>query len=141
MQTYLRATCIEQIYPGANLWGSNLSSVNLNQANLQGSNLQEANLEHTILYGALLRGAKLKNANLKSAKFDSKTLLPNAIIIGQDDLGHNLYDRESYWSLETDMECYTNPSHPEFWEVTMPIYRSGGIVGVWDDAQRCYFRP
>jgi len=41
-------------------------------------------------------------------------VLPDAQPIGKDNEGNPIYDK--YWTPDTDMQRYTDPDHPEFWE-------------------------
>ncbi len=67
----------------------------MSAANLEGANLNAANLK-----GARLQEANLEGADLEDAKFDENTTLPD----------------KTKWTPDTDMECFTNPEHPEFGE-------------------------
>lgn len=109
---------------GANLQGANLSSANLSNATLRNADLSGATLDVANLSGATLRdvnlsGVDLTQANLIGAKlltctFDEQTLLPDAIWHRNG----KVRTPESYWTSQTDMERYTNPDHPDFWQST-----------------------
>lgn len=60
----------------------------------QGANLEKANLEGANLYFANLMGARLNGA-----RFDEKTRLPDG----------------TYWTADTTMLRFTNPTYPDFW--------------------------
>jgi len=94
----------------ANLTGAYLQDANLSEANLQGTNLTKANLFDANLQGAFLLDADLSGANLTyadlrgadlwMANFDEETILPDM----------------SKWNAETELERFTDPNHPDFWE-------------------------
>ncbi|MCM1987555.1 pentapeptide repeat-containing protein [Methanococcoides seepicolus] len=75
---------------GANLQEANLIEAKLQKANLIGANLQEAVFFHAKLQKADLRGAKLQKADLRNAnltkskientRFDTESMLDNAIL-------------------------------------------------------------
>jgi len=92
------------------LWDANLQEVNLAGANLQSAVLLGANLQQTDLTGVNLVGAKLN----RRTKFDNETILPDAMYIGRNEDGSPLYDK--YWTPDTDMSRFTDPSHPDFWQ-------------------------
>ena len=104
----------------ANLWEANLQGADLASANLEGANLSRANLQQVWLLGTNLQGANLLEANLRgvhdigTATFSEKSVLPDAREIGKDDEGNIIYDK--YWTPETDMNCFTDPNHPDFWQ-------------------------
>lgn len=56
------------------------------------------------LQGTVLAQANLQNATLDSSEFNEETLLP-------DDL---------YWTPDTDMRRFTDPTHPDFWRSDDP---------------------
>jgi hypothetical protein len=95
----------------ANLQEADMSGANLQQAVLRKANLQATNLCLTNLAQAILAEANLCDAQLEGAKFDSRTVLPDAVDIGVDE---HIYDK--YWTPDTDMTRYTNPEHPDFWQ-------------------------
>ena len=84
--------------------GADLSNADLADANLRGAHLESANLSGAGLLGANLSGAKLSAADLTNAHFDD-TLFDETT---------QLPDR-TMWSLDTDMERFTNPQHPHYW--------------------------
>lgn len=107
----------------ANLWGANLSNANLSQANLFHASLSGANLSNTKLLDANLlsvdlqrtnlsdtdlQGANLSDTKLDEAIFTEGTLLPNG----------------THWTPDTDMSCFTNPQHSNFWQ---PYWRYNGF--------------
>lgn len=90
---------------GAELRSTNLQYAALFRANLQDATLNGANLQHAALTKANLQAASLvlaslQNAHLNGAEFNEQTTLPD---------GTN-------WTPETDMERFTDPKHPDFWE-------------------------
>lgn len=98
---------------GADLTQAKLQQVNLTNANLQGANFTKAycyraNFSGADLRKADFRGANLEGAELKGAKldndtkFDSETVLPDAVIRGE------IYSK--YWNGNTNMEQYIAPS-------------------------------
>lgn len=142
-QAYLLSANLEQADLGlANLELADLSQANLERAdlgfaNLEQTNLYQANLEQAIIESVNLKRADLGFANLKKADlyqasmrevknintalFDSKTVLPDAQILEDengnilhDDEGNPIYDK--YWTEDVDMTRYTNSDHPNFWE-------------------------
>ncbi len=90
---------------GAWLGLANLKRAQLTDSVLASAYLQGTNLEHACLRGTDLRGANLTGANLTGARldeatrFDTETILPDC----------------TYWSPGTDLTCFTNPQHPQFW--------------------------
>ncbi|MCA9894670.1 MAG: pentapeptide repeat-containing protein [Anaerolineae bacterium] len=119
----------------ANLHGANLSSTELRKAILSGATLDDANLSGANLFrvdltdldlfsvdfsgadlryvdfsGANLIDANFSGANLRNATFDSKTVLPDARLIRQDDDGKQIYDKYFDTNLGLEqMERYINP--------------------------------
>ncbi|MCL4247868.1 MAG: pentapeptide repeat-containing protein [Anaerolineae bacterium] len=105
---------------GASLAGANLTQANLQAARMRGADARGATLFEARLYrvdfhdallqqctfeGAHLEGARFENADLRGAKFDgaildSLTVLPDG----------------AAWTPETDMNRFTNPTHPQFWQ-------------------------
>lgn len=90
---------------GAKLAGANLQQTDLVGAKLQGANLFTANLYGANLFTAHLEGTSLRLANLcraslEGAYVDAKTILPDG----------------EYWTAETDIERFTDPNHPDFWQ-------------------------
>jgi len=131
-QTNLKGAGLYQInLKEAILYGANLEGADLGGAKLEEANLEEANLAGADLQGANLAGADLKSANLEGAYLAGANLegvylwdakLDN--IRWVDDKGQypaTLPD-ETHWTPETDMERFTNPAHPEFWNP----YEQGG---------------
>ncbi len=109
------------------LYKCNLSHADLSKANMIDTFLHRATLDHTSLFNTDFRQAALGNVSLRSAKyietahFDERTILPDALPIkdesGQtikNDIGHYVYDK--YWTPDTDMTRYTDPTHPDFWQ-------------------------
>jgi len=98
----------------AQLWLTNLQGADLPEANLQGADLERANLQGARLWlanlqnahlsadlqGTQLHRANLQGANLTGAKFDDKTVLPD----------------RTHWTPDTDMQRFTDPNHPNFWQ-------------------------
>jgi len=111
----------------AKLWLANLRYAKLQSAILVDAKLQEADLEFANLYQADLYQANLQSANLYQAnlrnaknitlaKFSKGTVLPDAEINDLESLSDNYNQYSKYWTEDTDMTCYTNPEHPDFWE-------------------------
>lgn len=99
----------------ANLSHTNLLKTNFSNAYLFRANLSYAGLSSTNFCQACLHQATLEHAYLERVQFDDKTVLPDGEIIEWDvDYGEATYTK--YWSKDTDMERYTNPDHPDFWE-------------------------
>lgn len=85
----------------ADLSGTNLRFANLSHASLKGACLRRAQLVYTHLEGANLGDADLREAqHLNQAEFDAYTVLPDG----------------SRWQPDCDLERFTNPDHPSFWE-------------------------
>jgi len=84
----------------ANLWGTDLQRATLCQANLRGANVQGVNLSGADLRGVDMAGLLLDSRYLGKATYSSDTRLPDGIL----------------WSRNIDMERYTNPAHPDFWQ-------------------------
>lgn len=100
----------------ANLQAAWLVGADLHNANLKGTNLYGANLLEASLIGADLRGANLASANLTGAvldgvKFDTDTVLPDAICEREN----NKWVCEGMWTLTTNMASFTDPTQPDFW--------------------------
>lgn len=98
----------------ANLWGAKLWGATLERANLWGANLQDAKLWGANLTGAYLRhvdftGASMRDVNLRNSD------LTHAIFVDCDLRGATLPDG-TYWSASTDLERFTNPEHPDYWQ-------------------------
>lgn len=87
---------------GADLRETHMAAVHLRGADLQQADLQAANLWRADLCGANLRDARLRDANLAHARFDGDTILPDG----------------RAWTPDTDMDRFTNPDHPSFWQPT-----------------------
>ena len=130
---------------GANFTDANLRDVHLRYATLQQATLTHTDLQHAYLEYANLQQAQLEKANLKAATlfcanlrdahlddaiFDEKTVLPDAQRL-QDADGNFLKDEsddyiyDKYWTSTTDMQRYTNPQHPDFWQ---PHYLVAGYT-------------
>lgn len=100
----------ESDFTAASLKGASLMRADLRDSNLYRTDLREAKLYEASLQGALihmtdLRGTILSNASLKNAElieiiFNEETTLPDV----------------TKWTPDTDMERFTNPEHPDFWE-------------------------
>ena len=111
----LQANLQEAFLEGAILEKADLWSANLQQTKLTGANLQQTLLRNANLHGANLARVNLAGAEIhESTKFDNRTVLPDANIIGSDQDGTPLYDK--YWTPETKMKRYTDPDHPDFWQ-------------------------
>ena len=117
---------------GADLAGANMRSTSLGQANLQGANLFGANLHGAHLWATDLRGANLQFANLhgvnlwqanldgadlQDTSFNQDTILPDD---NPDTALAASSPGRSYWTPETDMRCFTNREHPDFWRSENP---------------------
>lgn len=89
---------------GADLRGANLFEAKLYRVNFNGAYLREANLTGAHLEGARLDGADLRNANLEGAHLDDLTVLPDG----------------SPWSAEADLGRFTDPDHPNCWQIVVP---------------------
>jgi len=109
----MRANLKEAALMGANLEGAylretNLEMANLTEASLEGTDLREANLKGAHLMGANLEGADLMEVNLEGADLREANLegtkLPNG----------------AQWTSDTDMVCFTDPKHPDFWRSDAP---------------------
>ena len=95
---------------GAYLWNANLVGADLRDSILTGASLAGTNLAGAFLWKADLRGTDLAlvnlvGAELSNAAFDTHTILPDAE-----------FSKPKYWTPETDMTRYTDPSHPDFWQ-------------------------
>lgn len=90
---------------GAVLSRASLQTAYVSGADLQAADLSGANLQATHLAGADLQGAIFEHHTFGSATFDEQTVLPDG----------------SKATLETDAEAmrrFTDPDHPEFYEVS-----------------------
>lgn len=124
---------------GAHLWGTNLQGAYLGEANLQGAdllgaklnraflhetNLQGADLRTSQLQGAHLLDANLRGANLLLADLRGAHLGWNARRGTITFLSHAKFDEHTTlpdgraWTPETDMCCFTDPDHPDFYPVS-----------------------
>lgn len=79
--------------------GANLAAAHLEGANLMFARLTGATLNYAHLEGAFLAGAHLEGAGLHHTQFSTDTALPWG----------------NHWTPETDMRCFTDPNHPNFW--------------------------
>ena len=117
-----------------NLYKCNLSYADLSKANLVDSFLHRAILDYSSLFNTDFRQAALGSASFRGAKyietahFDEHTILPDALPLKdaegktlQNQLGHYVYDK--YWTPDTDMTRYTDPTHPDFWQPEWAIER------------------
>lgn len=93
----------------AHLQGSDLRSAHLQGAVLVKANLQDVHLNNAELQGANLMGANLRGADLQGAKFDEKTVLPDAQIVGMDNNRKAIYDK--YWTPDIDEEYMSRYTH------------------------------
>jgi uncharacterized protein YjbI with pentapeptide repeats len=109
-------SCIDA--PPANLQGANLSGANLQRALLGSANLQEVDLTEANLQGANLNEANLLNADLTGAIFDVNTVLPDGGCTWDDGA---LEMCDSHWTPDTDMGRFTDPEHPDFWDVCVEL--------------------
>jgi uncharacterized protein YjbI with pentapeptide repeats len=106
---------------GAILYGANLQGAMLSTVNLQRGKLQNANLNKAIIVGADLRKANLACADLRGADL-RLARLEGAIIIEHDEELRTLFDEdtllpnETHWTPDTDMACFTNPKHPNYYK-------------------------
>lgn len=96
----------------ANFRGADLSHAHLTYALLRDTDFADANLKKALLINACLVNANLIRADLTGARFNEKTMLPDAKWVLTDE--YSGFDK--YWTPETDMESYTNPRHPDFWQ-------------------------
>ena len=86
----------------ANFSGASMVGTSLLGASLQNTYLQGANLIDADLSGSNMLGANLRNTQLSDATFNEFAILPDG----------------TSWTPEIDMERFTNPAHPDFWDVT-----------------------
>lgn len=89
----------------ASFWNANLSGANLTDARVSIADLRDANLSGAILVetqmgNTNLSGANLSGADVSRAQFDRNTTLPDGTL----------------WTLETDMNRFTDPNHPNYWQ-------------------------
>lgn len=94
------ASCQNSIFVNADLQGAKLRQTNFQNSNLRGTNLQAVNLGRANLSGADLFNANLQDADLSTTHFDENTILPDG----------------SKWTAKTDLNRFTNPTHPDFWQ-------------------------
>jgi len=119
-----------------NLYKCNLAHADLSKANMVDTFLHRAVLDYTSLFNTNFCHAALGNVSLRGAKyietahFDEHTILPDALPIKDDEgkniqneVGHYVYDK--YWTPDTDMTRYTDPTHPDFWQPEWAIERQG----------------
>lgn len=85
---------------GADLKGANLKGAQLFDVNMAGVDLSNANLKGANLSGADLRETRLVRGHVEDITLDEQTMLPDG----------------SRWTPDTDIERYTNPEHPDFWQ-------------------------
>lgn len=101
-------------FTGATLRRANLEGACLKHTNFREAMLDETNMRNTYLFGAKLfetyltdadlTGAEMCYADIDTAKFRESTILPDG----------------NRWAKDTDMERFTNPSHPQFWRSDDP---------------------
>lgn len=82
-------------YRNSNLYGANLKHSTLYRVNFSGADMRYSNMQK-----ANLSEANLMNAKLSNALFDENTILPDG----------------KKWTPETDIQRYTDPEHPDFWQ-------------------------
>jgi uncharacterized protein YjbI with pentapeptide repeats len=113
----------------SNLTGANLEGVNLRGANLQHSglavtNLATADLTDALLQKAVLFGANLPRATLAHADLaNTNLLLANLLyanLLNTCMNGETVLPDGEYWTPETDIDRFTDPRHPLFWQ--SPVY-------------------
>ncbi len=98
---------------------ANLANTILTNVNFSDSNLMAVNLENSILVNANLEGADLGGANLTDCLLAgtnlSNTTWRVVINPGEKVITAIMPDGE-FWTPETDLNRFTNPEHPDFWE-------------------------
>ena len=92
--------------PNARLALTNLRHAKFTRADLHNAYLKGANLQSACFRGTDLRGANLNDANLIDAHFDAATQLDSETILPDC----------TYWEEGNDINRYTNPKHPNFWQ-------------------------
>lgn len=97
---------------GANLAQTRLERVNFSRANLWSVDLGGARLYHCNLEGADLMYANLTESTFKQVEMDQDTRLPDG----------------SYWSPETDLERFTDPHHPHYWQPNAEQIMDSNVV-------------
>jgi hypothetical protein len=100
---------------GVTIWDLDLRSANLHGANLAGAKLERAILTHTNLWNVDLRDAQLLAVNLEGADLMHARLAGAVLSSVEMDSRTRLPDGD-YWTPDTDMQCYTDPAHPEYFE-------------------------
>ena len=130
----LKGRDLSHVYlEGMDLTDADLQATSLFQANLKGADLRNANLEgarlvNADLHGTSLSGANLEEANLgganlegailRSAVFNERTWLPDGKPPDHNPITAEwiVYPESYYQPGVTDMDKYTNPNHPDFWQ-------------------------
>jgi uncharacterized protein YjbI with pentapeptide repeats len=105
-------------FGGADLRRANFTDTTCVRADFAGAscvsvNFADADLSSVNFGGANLSGSHLSGATLRDTQFDERTVLPDAVYLGNDAIGQAKFDR--YWTASTDMTRYTDPNHPDFW--------------------------
>ncbi len=103
-----KADLARAILERANLESARLNDADLTEVDMEAANLQKAYFRNAILHGANFQYASLRDTEgLENASFDEHTILPNG----------------DHWHKDYDVNRFTDPSHPQFWEMdwqTMP---------------------
>ena len=121
----LRKAMLQEAYLGladlqeANLWEANLQEADLFEASLRGVNMQnailtganlwKAELLESVLGDADLQGANLRNANLQEAQFAY-----SSVEFGQIVEKVAILPDGTNFTMDVNLEKFTNPDHPEF---------------------------
>lgn len=105
-------TLKDKVFIRANLREADLHAAYLRGASFENATLAGADLTGANLLGTIFTGADLSQARLDGASYDGKTVLPDG----------------TFWTPDTDMARFTDPSHPNFWrsdDPVSPAYPSG----------------
>lgn len=119
---------------GASMVRSKINHANLSVANLENTNLFFAELKGANLVFATLRGASLPDVNLDGARLDHADLsganLSGASLKGaslfranltETDMRYTILPDGTKWTIDVDMECFTDRTHPKFEAIKQKI--------------------
>lgn len=89
----------DSILDRADLSNTDLAATNFCRSGLRSVNFKGAHMAGTALLGADLSHANLEGVMLGEVYWDNKTILPDG----------------TFWTEDTDMARFYDPSHPNFW--------------------------
>jgi hypothetical protein len=106
----------------ANLFSADLQGSNLAATKLQSANLMRANLQDTVLSYAKLQRAWLMGTNLQRAYLGHADLEDVSWQVTTNGRVYTaILPDGNLWTPETDMERFTNPNHPNYWNPCIEV--------------------